>query len=111
MLALSPSPDPGKRLRAKRVGLNLSTREVQRLSQRIVQERQDPAFYLSHNWITDLENGKFKLKPRLQKLYSLSLIYRCGIDEMFALFGLNVNDVGKERGLVALPHTPLFDPP
>jgi hypothetical protein len=55
-----------------------------------------------------VENGKFT--PSFPKLYSLSLIYECDIDELFALFGLNVRDIGKERGLIALPHTHLLRP-
>jgi transcriptional regulator with XRE-family HTH domain len=108
MLAPSSSPEPGKRLRAERERLRLSTRAVERLSERIVQEKKDQALYVSHNWVTDVENGKFK--PGFSKLYSLSLIYQCDIDELFALFGMNVCDLGKERGLIALPHTHLVRP-
>jgi transcriptional regulator with XRE-family HTH domain len=109
MLALSPSPEPGKRLRAERERLRLSTRTVERISQRIAQEKKNQALYVSHNWVTDVENGKFM--PGFQKLYSLSLIYERDIDELFALFGLNVRDSGKERGLIALPHTHLVRSP
>ena len=108
MLARSSSLEPGKRLRAKRERLRLSTRAVERLSQQIAQEKKNQSLYLSHNWVTDVENGKFK--PSFSKLYSLSLIYECGIDELFSLFGLNVRDLGKERGLITLPHTHLVRP-
>ena len=108
MLAPSPSPEPGKRLRAARERLRLSTRAVERLSERIVQEKKDQALYVSHNWVTDVENGKFK--PGFAKLYSLSLIYECSIDELLGLFGHNVRDLGRERGLIALPHTHLVRP-
>jgi transcriptional regulator with XRE-family HTH domain len=60
---------------------------------------------VSHNWVSDLENGKSK--PRLTKFQSLSLIYECDINEILSLFGLNISDLGKERGLIALPHTHL----
>jgi transcriptional regulator with XRE-family HTH domain len=105
MLALPSSCEAGKRLRAKRERLHLSIRRVEQLSQKIAAEKNDPAFYVPHNWISDLENGKSK--PRLAKFHSLSLIYDCDINEILTLFGLNVMDLGNERGVVTLPHTHL----
>src|SRR5229473_61730 len=94
MLALSSSSEAGKRLRAKRERRHLSIRDVERFSQRIVEEKKNPAYYVPHNWVSDLENGKSK--PRLEKFHSLSLIYKCDINEM-----------DKEQGLIALPYTHL----
>jgi transcriptional regulator with XRE-family HTH domain len=108
MLASWPNLDPGKRLRAERERLHLSTRAVECLSERIVQEKNNPSLYVSHNWVTDVENGKFK--PKFSKLYTLSLIYQCNIEDLLALFGLDMRDMGKERGLITLPHTYLFPP-
>ena len=105
MLAPSLSSEAGQRLRAKRERLRLSIRRVAQISQKIAQDKNDPAFYVPHNWISDLENGKSK--PRLAKFHSLSLIYDCDINEILALFGLNIADLGKERGHVSLPHTHL----
>ena len=109
MLAQSSSFEAGRRLRAKRERLHLSIRRVAEISQKIAKEKDDPAFYVPHNWICDLENGKSK--PRLAKFHSLSLIYDCDINEILALFGLNVLDLGKERGVVTLPHTHLSSLP
>lgn len=109
MLGLRSSSEPGKSLRAKRERLHLSIRRVEQLSQKIANEKNDPAYYVPHNWICDLENGKSK--PRLAKFHSLSLIYDCDINEILALFGLKVLDLGKERGVVTLPHTHLSSLP
>jgi transcriptional regulator with XRE-family HTH domain len=105
MLAPSSNSEAGRRLRAKRERLHLSIRRVAQISQKIAHEKNDPAFYVPHNWISDLENGKSK--PRLAKFHSLSLIYDCDINDILALFGLNIADLGKERGHVALPNTRL----
>jgi transcriptional regulator with XRE-family HTH domain len=105
MLAPPSSVEAGRSLRAKRERLRLSIRRVAKISQTIAEEKNDPAFYVPHNWISDLENGKSK--PRLAKFHSLSLIYDCDINEILALFGLNIADLGKERGHVSLPHTHL----
>jgi transcriptional regulator with XRE-family HTH domain len=104
MLAPSSSSVAGKRLRAKRERLHLSIRRVEQISQQIAEEKKDPAFYVSHNWVSDLENGKSK--PRLAKFHSLSLIYECDINEILDLFGLNIHDLGKERGFRPATHPP-----
>jgi hypothetical protein len=109
MLGLSSSSEAGQCLRAKRERLHLSIRRVEQLSQKIAAEKNDPAFFVPHNWVSDLENGKSK--PRLAKFHSLSLIYDCDINDILALFGLNVLDLGKERGVVTLPHTHLSSLP
>jgi len=83
MLALPSSSEAGKRLRAKRERRHLSIRDVERFSQQIVEEKKNPAYYVPHNWVSDLENGKSK--PRLAKFHSLSLIYECDIGEILAL--------------------------
>ena len=103
MLAQPSSSEAGRRLRAKREGRHLSIRDVERFSQQIVGEKKNPAYYVSHNWVSDLENGKST--PRLAKFLSLSLIYKCDVNEILGLFGLNVADLDKEKGLIALPHT------
>ncbi len=106
MLESTPSPEAGKRLRAERLGVRLSTRAVQKLSQQIAQEKNNQDYYISHGWLTDVENGKFT--PSIYKLYSLSLIYKCNYAEIVAFFGINVLDVAREQRLVSLPHTHLI---
>jgi transcriptional regulator with XRE-family HTH domain len=105
MLAQSSSSEAGRRLRAKRERRHLSIRDVERFSQQIVEEKKNPAYYVSHNWVSDLENGKST--PRLAKFLSLSLIYKCDVNEILALFGLNVADLDREKALVELPQTHL----
>ena len=106
MLESTPSPEAGKRLRAERLRVRLSTRAVQKLSQQIAREKNNQDYYISHGWLTDVENGKFT--PSIYKLYSLSLIYKCSYAEVVAFFGINVLDVAKEQRLVSLPHTHLI---
>ena len=83
MLAPTSSPNAGSRLRAEREALRLSSRDVERLSYEIAVARRDMRYYLSHSWVTDIENGKYK--PSVLKLRSLSLIYRCDYDEFLVL--------------------------
>jgi hypothetical protein len=106
MLESTPSPEAGKRLRAERLRVRLSTRAVQTLSQQIAREKNNQDYYISHGWLTDVENGKFT--PSIYKLYSLSLIYKSSYLEIVGFFGINILDVAKEQRLVSLPHTHLI---
>ena len=60
MLAPTSSPNAGSRLRAEREALRLSSRDVERLSYEIAVARRDMRYYLSHSWVTDIENGKYQ---------------------------------------------------
>jgi len=107
MLESTPSPDAGKRLRAERLRARLSTRAVQKLSQQIAQEKDNNQdYYISHGWLTEVENGKFT--PSIYKLYSLSLIYKCSYLKIVGFFGINILDAAREQRLVSLPHTHLI---
>lgn len=109
MLAPTSCPDAGRRLRAERERLRLSTRDVERMSQAIALSRNDSDYYISHTWVADVEAGKFK--PKLYKLHSLSLIYQRGLDEILGFFGLDVRQAGQEQGLANLPRTCLVPAP
>jgi len=109
MLPTPPNPEAGKWLRSQRERLCLSTRDVEHLSYKIAQAKSSQDFYLSHAWLTDIENGKFK--PNICKLYSLCVIYKCDLDEIFAFFGMRLRDIGQEQRSVVLPRTHLLESP
>ena len=107
MLESTERPEAGNRLRAERLRARLSTRGVQRLSQKIAQEKNNNQdYYISHGWLTEVENGKFT--PSIYKLYSLSLIYKCSYVKIMGFFGINLADAVEEQKLVGLPHTHLI---
>jgi len=107
MLESTPSPEAGKRLRAERLRVGLSTRDVQKLSQKIAQEKGGNQDYcISHAWLTEVENGKFT--PSIYKLYSLSLIYKTTYLKIVGFFGINILDAPEEQRLVGLPDTRLI---
>jgi transcriptional regulator with XRE-family HTH domain len=107
MLESTERPEAGKRLRAERLRARLSTRDVQRLSHQIAQEKNNNQdYYISHAWLTEVENGKFT--PSIYKLYSLSLNYKCSYVKIMGFFGINLADAVEEQKLVGLPHTHLI---
>ena len=108
MSASTLSPEAGRRLKAERLRVRLSTREVARRSQMIAQRRNNQEYCISHAWLTDVENGKFM--PGIFRLHSLSLIYGRRFDELVAFFGINIRDIGRELMPLGLPRTHLIGP-
>src|SRR5260370_42386228 len=106
--AMLSATDAGKRLRAVRKLLRLSMREVEHLSREIALKKNAPDYFISRNWLGDIEAGK--LKPNIYRLKSLSLIYRLGRDDVLSFFDVDSRDAAAEQALVGLPHTYLVTP-
>lgn len=102
-----PSPGAGKKLKELRVRLGLTTRDVEAKSQQIADEKHNREYYLSHAWLTDIENGKFT--PSIYKLYSLSAIFHHGFVELLSYFGLRIGDLNRDRASIGIPKTHLLD--
>jgi hypothetical protein len=109
MLESTSNSEAGGRLRAERLRVCLSTREVEGLSRQIAEEKNSQDYYISHAWLTDVEKGKFT--PTIYKLYSLSLIYKRNYDEILAFFGIHIRDIGQEQMSLPLPRTHLIGRP
>ncbi len=109
MLASSPSPDAGKRLRAARLRARLSTRQVERLSHEIAQKENNRDCCISHGWLTQVENGVF-CPGNIYKLYTLARIYKLKANEVLSFFGLGLHDVDGGYMSLNLPRTHLVGP-
>lgn len=98
-----PSAGPGKRLRELRVRVGLGIREVERRSQRLAEAKGNSDYLLSHSWLRSVELDEFT--PGIFKLYSLSVIYHRGYEELLAAFGIQTADVAKDQGMFGWPAT------
>ncbi len=107
MDARKPSPSAGERLKELRVGLGLTTRDVEAKSQQIADERHSREYYLSHAWVTDIENGKFT--PSIYKFHSFGAIYNRRSTELMSYFGLPLGDLSRYRMSIGVPKTHLLD--
>jgi transcriptional regulator with XRE-family HTH domain len=108
MLASSSSPEWGKQLRAERGLLGLSLRDVEDLSNTVVEQRQSQEYYIAHASLADIEHGK--LVPSLFKLYTLSVIYGRDYDRLAVFCGIPVGEAEKDRKALKLPRTYLIGP-
>lgn len=106
MGARNPSPSAGQTLKQLRERLGLSTRDVEARSRQIADEHHNREFYISHTWVTDIENGQ--LKPSIYKLHTLSTIYKVGYHEVLACFGIPISELGRTRASIGVPRTHLL---
>jgi transcriptional regulator with XRE-family HTH domain len=97
----------GAKLRRIRVRLGLSTRDVERLSMELAEERHNPYLSFSRTWITDVETGRFV--PGSFKMASLAEIYGMDLAEIHKLYGVS-RDITKERPAFRPPKTHLLVP-
>lgn len=83
----------------------MSTREVSDLSHQIAADEGNPEFYVSNPWLTQIENSD--AIPGIHKLYSLSVIYRINITDLFLLFGIDLSRVHRHQLMSQLSSTHL----
>lgn len=100
-------PRAGEKLKELRGRLGLTTRNVEEKSLHIAEERHNREYYLSHAWVTDLENGKFT--PSIYKFFTLSAIYGRTFTELLSYFGLRVGDLSHYRTSIGVPKTHLLN--
>jgi transcriptional regulator with XRE-family HTH domain len=95
---------PGERLKAYRTALGVSVREVQEYSRHIARATGQPAFTVSHSYLTSLESGR-KGVPSLHKLFTLSVVYRVRFVDLLLWYGLDLENISKFEMDIKLPRT------
>src|SRR5260370_3799966 len=94
---------PGERLKAIRRHLGISTRQVEKYSRQIANAERSAKFYISNAWLSQIEaTGPV---PGVQKLFSLSVIYRLNFVELLSLFGIDLERIGLHQLEIRLPKT------
>src|SRR6266853_4080326 len=96
----------GEQLKMLRGRLGMTTRQVERLSQQVADTKNNPEFYISHAWLTNIEPGEFT--PSIFKLYTLSAVYRYKFGDLLAFFGLRLDEMTKDILSIRLPTTHLI---
>jgi len=93
----------GANLRTIRRHLGISTREVEKYSRQIAKAESSAKFYISNAWLSQIE-GTGSV-PGVQKLFSLSVIYRVNFVELLYLFGIDLERIGLHQLEIRLPNT------
>lgn len=94
---------PGEKLRNLRESLGLTVRDVEAAAERIAKRHRDDEFLIPISRLSHIETRGFV--PSIQRLYTLSVIYRLDIREMMAWYGIDLNDAAADVMLVEIPKT------
>lgn len=96
---------PHEQLKAIRLRLDITTRDVAEFSQQIALAEGNPEFHISNAWLTQVENSDSV--PSIFKLYSLSAIYRIKFTDLLLLYGVDLQNLGHHQLAAPLPQTHL----
>ena len=94
---------PGERLKAIRRELGISTRQVEKYTRQIARAEGSAKFYVSNAWLSEIE-AKGPV-PSVQKLFSLSVIYRISFVDLLSLFGIDLERICLHQLEIRLPKT------
>src|SRR5262245_58858996 len=95
----------GNRLKRLREDLGLTLRQVESQSRRLAYQKQNQDFFISRGGHTIIAYGTYS--PSLFKLYALGAIYRVHWSTIFALFGCNLSEFGRDQSMFAPRRTQL----
>ncbi len=93
----------GQRLRALREQLGLTIRDVENASLRIATYHKNEDFALSLSRLSDIETKG--VLPNLYRLYSLAVIYRRDIRELFDWYGVDLSASATDLAVAAPPNS------
>jgi len=80
------SPKPGQHLRAHRLSLELTLRDVHAASLSWARELRNPAFVIPPSRLHDIEMKK--IIPSVHRLYTLARVYKCRLNELLSWYGI-----------------------
>jgi len=91
----------GKSLRTLREKLGLTMRDVDQSSARIAEKYRNDEFAVPPSRLSDIETKG--ILPNIFRLYSLAVIYRRDLRELMAWYGVDLNNIPADLGLVSPP--------
>ena len=81
-----PEKSAGQELKALRKQRGLSIRDVYKFSKQVAVRRRNPAFLLPPSRLSDIERKG--VTPSIYRLYTLSLVYKCGLRKLLRFYGI-----------------------
>lgn len=97
----------GKSLRTLREKLGLTMRDVENSSARIAEKYHNEEFSMPPSRLSDIETKG--ILPSVYRLYTLSVIYRRDLRELLAWYGVDMNNLAADLGLVSPPRSHVSD--
>ena len=93
----------GQRLRRARERLNLKFRDVELASQQIAERHANQEFAVLISRLSDIESKD--TLPSIYRLYSLCCIYRLDLNEVLGWYGIGMESMAADAGLLPLETT------
>ena len=97
----------GKSLRTLREKLGLTMRDVENSSARVADKYRNEEFSIPPSRLSDIETKG--ILPSIYRLYTLSVIYRRDIRELMSWYGVDLNNMAADLGLVSPPKSHVSD--
>lgn len=95
----------GKSLRTLREKLGLTMRDVEEYSAQIAEKHRNEEYLIPPSRLSDIETKG--IVPSIYRLYTLSVLYRREFWELLSWFGVDLNNVAGDLGLVLPPKSHL----
>jgi len=97
----------GKSLRTLREKLGLTMRDVENSSARIADKYRNEEFSIPPSRLSDIETKG--ILPSIYRLYTLAVIYRRDVRELMSWYGVDLNSMATDLGLVSPPKSHVSD--
>ncbi len=95
----------GKSLRTLREKLGLTMRDVENYSGAIAEKYRNEEFLVPPSRLSDIETKG--ILPSIYRLYTLSVLYRRDFRELMSWYGVDLNNLTADLGLVSPPKSHL----
>jgi len=93
----------GKSLRTLREKLGLTMRDIETSSARMAEKYRNEEFSIPPSRLSDIETKG--VLPSIFRLYTLAVIYRRDLRELLAWYGVDMNNVASDLGLISPPRS------
>jgi transcriptional regulator with XRE-family HTH domain len=98
-----PMLPAGKSLRTLREKLGLTMRDIEVTSARIAEKYRQEEFSIPPSRLSDIETKG--VLPSIYRLYTLAVIYRRDLRELLAWYGVDMNNMAADLGMIAPPRS------
>jgi transcriptional regulator with XRE-family HTH domain len=93
----------GKSLRTLREKLGLTMRDIETSSARMAEKYRNEEFSIPPSRLSDIETKG--VLPSIFRLYTLAVIYRRDLRELLAWYGVDMNNMAADLGMIAPPRS------
>jgi transcriptional regulator with XRE-family HTH domain len=97
----------GQRLRRARERLGLRFRDVEQASQAVAERHGNQEFVVLISRLSDIESHG--TLPSIYRLYTLCCIYRLNLNEVLGWFGIPVESMASDAGMIPVEKTHAID--